>query len=152
MTHVFVWGMHIGAIFGSSMIGYYTDKVNARKIIVPILMFFGAYNYCLLGMLRGNQVLELAASMILEGLFLGGPYMILSAVIASDVGKKQTLKNKRRAISTIAGLIEGFGSLCFALSIILLPLWELDLFIFFSGRNPVLSTLLISKGWRLLAA
>jgi len=55
--------------------------------------------------------------------------MLISAAIASDIGKKE--KNSK-AISTVAGLIDGIGSLLTAISMLIIPKFKGDLFILFS--------------------
>lgn len=66
--------------------------------------------------------------------------MLISAAIASDIGKKE--KNSK-AISTVAGLIDGIGSLLTAISMLIIPKFKGDLFILFS-ISSALSALLLS--------
>jgi sugar phosphate permease len=48
--------------------------------------------------------------LFLIGFFLGGPYNVICSASAVDIAQSPVLKGKKRALSTIASLINGFGS------------------------------------------
>ena len=50
-------------------------------------------------------------------------------------GKSEGLKNNKKAISTVAGLIDGFGSFMTAFGMLIFPLFEGRLFYLFTGSS-----------------
>lgn len=49
--------------------------------------------------------------LFLTGFFMGGPANLISGCISADLGNHDTLRGNARAMSTVAGIIDGTGSL-----------------------------------------
>ena len=45
------------------------------------------------------------------GFFMGGPANLISGCISADLGSHESIKGNKRAMSTVAGIIDGTGSL-----------------------------------------
>ena len=55
------------------------------------------------------------------GLFLGGPYNIISSATVIDLSKNPALQGNTKALSTISALIEGLGALGAGVLLIIIP-------------------------------
>ena len=75
--------IEFGTILGSIIFGKITDMTRTRSLYVPILLFIVALDFYLLSFVRQWWVIMIL--MGIEGLFIGGPYMVISAAIASDL-------------------------------------------------------------------
>jgi len=77
-----------------------------------------SFDFVLISMLGKNDTALWLILMFIEGYLIGAPYMLASAAICSDIDKRE--KNSR-AISTVAGLLDGAGSLFTAIFMIIVP-------------------------------
>ena len=79
--------VEVGNIAGNVVIGYITDKAKARALFVPIFMWIVAADFYWMSSLNENNYYSWLIGMFIEGFFIGGPYMIISAAIAADLVK-----------------------------------------------------------------
>ncbi len=63
--------------------------MKVRAAFVPFLMFFLALDFYVLSLLGKDDYYYFLVFIVIEGLLIGGPYMIISAAIACDLGKKE---------------------------------------------------------------
>nr|KAJ0193310.1 hypothetical protein LSAT_V11C800447110 [Lactuca sativa] len=66
--------------------------------------------------------------MIIAGLFINGPYALITTAVSADLGTHSSLKGDSRALATVTAIIDGTGSIGAAL-------------------GPLLTGFLSTKGW-----
>jgi len=52
---------------------------------MPFMMFIVAADFMIMSYFDGSDYIQFMIGMLLEGFFIGGPYMIISAAIAADL-------------------------------------------------------------------
>ena len=110
----------IGGIFGSIICGIMTDNTNKFLYKVNIIFYSTILSIIPIFLLRVNyneSIINYIFSFIV-GLLLGGPESLIPSLFACIIGQKLNSKGKPASISSITGIINGFGS--FATSIIVL--------------------------------
>jgi hypothetical protein len=60
------------------------------------------------------------------GFFLGGPMNVLAGAVIIDLGRHPKLEGKRKAVSTVTGIVEGIAIVMAALVQVLIPILGKD--------------------------
>ncbi|KAI7995337.1 putative glycerol-3-phosphate transporter 4 [Camellia lanceoleosa] len=118
----------VGGIVGGILAGYISDKLNARAITaasfmyaaIPALILYRTYGSI---SMTFNIVL-----MMIAGLFVNGPYALITTAVSADLGTHSSLRGDARALATVTAIIDGTGSVGAAL-------------------GPLLTGFLSTKGW-----
>ncbi|KAL4449889.1 hypothetical protein ABPG74_015008 [Tetrahymena malaccensis] len=127
-----IWS--IGVFCGGITGGILGDRLQKRSFLMPpSLLFLLLFLFCFSQIPLDDSY---AALFMLFGFLMGAlqgvPYNIISGPLMIDLGKHPKLKGKAQAVGTIAGLIEGSGSLCAALIQLVIPsIGEKNIFILF---------------------
>ena len=118
----------VGGVFGGILAGYISDKLNARATTAASFMS-AAIPSMLLYHTYGNisQTINILLMMI-AGLFVNGPYALITTAVSADLGTHSSLRGDSRALATVTALIDGTGSVGAAL-------------------GPLLTGFLSTKGW-----
>ena len=99
-----------GGIVGGVVAGWWSDW-NGKRGWVSFLMSLACipsiYLYTWLG---GHSWGVNVALLFLVGVVVNGPYTLISSAVCSDLGSHPSLKGNPRAMSTVTGIIDGFGS------------------------------------------
>ncbi|KAE8671730.1 putative glycerol-3-phosphate transporter 4 [Hibiscus syriacus] len=117
-----------GGIVGGILAGYISDKLKARATTAATFMF-AAIPSMILYRLYGN--ISRATNillMMLAGLFVNGPYALITTAVSADLGTHSSLRGDSRALATVTAIIDGTGSVGAAL-------------------GPLITGFLSSKGW-----
>ncbi|CAA0823103.1 Putative glycerol-3-phosphate transporter 4 [Striga hermonthica] len=118
----------VGGIIGGILAGYISDKLRARAATaatfvysaIPAMLLYRKYGSV---SKTSNVVL-----MMIAGLFVNGPYALITTAVSADLGTHRSLKGDSRALATVTAIIDGTGSVGAAL-------------------GPLLTGFLSSKGW-----
>ncbi len=62
--------------------------------------------------------------MSVVGFFVGGPYNLIAATVAADLGSQPALAGNAEALSTVTGLIDGTGSVGSAIGQAIVPVMD----------------------------
>ncbi|KAK2987651.1 hypothetical protein RJ640_012930, partial [Escallonia rubra] len=118
----------VGGIFGGILAGYTSDKLRARATTAASFMY-AAIPAMLLYRLYGSisQTVNIIL-MMTAGLFVNGPYALITTAVSADLGTHSSLKGDSRALATVTAIIDGTGSIGAAL-------------------GPLLTGFLSTKGW-----
>ncbi|KAI3432138.1 uncharacterized protein J3R85_007529 [Psidium guajava] len=100
----------IGGILGGILAGHISDRLNARAITaasfmycaIPALFFYRSYGHLSLTI---NMAL-----MFITGMFVNGPYALITTAVSADLGTHSSLKGNSRALATVTAIIDGTGS------------------------------------------
>uniref|UniRef100_A0A7N0VI47 Major facilitator superfamily (MFS) profile domain-containing protein n=1 Tax=Kalanchoe fedtschenkoi TaxID=63787 RepID=A0A7N0VI47_KALFE len=121
----------VGGIVGGILAGYVSDKLRARAITaatfmyasIPCMLLYNTY-----GSLSKPMNIGL---MMLAGLFVNGPYALITTAVSADLGTHSSLKGDFRALATVTAIIDGTGSIGAAF-------------------GPLLTGFISTKGWDLV--
>ncbi|XP_071696499.1 putative glycerol-3-phosphate transporter 4 [Rutidosis leptorrhynchoides] len=118
----------VGGIFGGILAGFISDKLKARATTAASFMY-AAIPSMLLYRSYGNisKTMNIIL-MIIVGLFVNGPYALITTAVSADLGTHSSLKGDSRALATVTAIIDGTGSIGAAL-------------------GPLLTGFLSTKGW-----
>ncbi|KAL4590920.1 hypothetical protein LXL04_003867 [Taraxacum kok-saghyz] len=118
----------VGGIFGGILAGYISDRLKARATTAATFMY-AAIPSMLLYRTYGNisKTMNIIL-MIVAGLFINGPYALITTAVSADLGTHSSLKGDSRALATVTAIIDGTGSMGASL-------------------GPLLTGFLSTKGW-----
>ncbi|KAK9274755.1 hypothetical protein L1049_022007 [Liquidambar formosana] len=118
----------VGGIVGGILAGYISDKLNARAITAASFMY-AAIPSMLLYRSYGSvsKTLNIVLMMI-AGLFINGPYALITTAVSADLGTHSSLRGDSRALATVTAIIDGTGSVGAAL-------------------GPLLTGFISTRGW-----
>ncbi|GAB2249952.1 hypothetical protein Droror1_Dr00013311 [Drosera rotundifolia] len=105
----------IGGVLGGILAGYISDQLNARAITaasfaylsIPALFLYRSFGYI-------NLYINVIF-MFICGLFVNGPYALITTAVSADLGTHNSLKGHSRALATVTAIIDGTGSIGAAL-------------------------------------
>ncbi|GFZ16547.1 major facilitator superfamily protein [Actinidia rufa] len=118
----------VGGIVGGILAGYISDKLKARATTAASFMY-AAIPSMILYRSYGNisKTINIMLMMI-AGLFVNGPYALITTAVSADLGTHSSLRGDARALATVTAIIDGTGSVGAAL-------------------GPLLTGFLSTKGW-----
>ncbi|WOG85785.1 hypothetical protein DCAR_0104978 [Daucus carota subsp. sativus] len=118
----------VGGIVGGILAGYISDKLKARATTAATFMY-AAIPSMILYHIYGNASTTMnILLMMTTGLFVNGPYALITTAVSADLGTHSSVRGDSRALATVTAIIDGTGSLGAAL-------------------GPLLTGFLSTKGW-----
>nr|XP_043617582.1 putative glycerol-3-phosphate transporter 1 [Erigeron canadensis]XP_043617583.1 putative glycerol-3-phosphate transporter 1 [Erigeron canadensis] len=101
----------VGGVVGGILAGHISDRLNARAITaasfmycaIPALYFYRNYGHTSMTI---NIIL-----MLVTGMFVNGPYALITTAVSADLGTHRSLKGNSRALATVTAIIDGTGSI-----------------------------------------
>ncbi|MQL75235.1 hypothetical protein Taro_007626, partial [Colocasia esculenta] len=100
----------VGGIVGGVLAGYISDKLRARALTAASFMYLAipsVYAYHRYG--SASKTMNVVFMMI-AGLFVNGPYALITTAVSADLGTHGSLKGDSRALATVTAIIDGTGS------------------------------------------
>ncbi|KAL9237145.1 hypothetical protein vseg_011731 [Gypsophila vaccaria] len=101
----------IGGVVGGILAGFFSDKLGARAITAASFTYFtipALYLYRNYGFL--NLYINVVL-MFVAGMFVNGPYALITTAVSADLGTHESLKGNSRALATVTAIIDGTGSI-----------------------------------------
>ncbi|KAL2920454.1 putative glycerol-3-phosphate transporter 1 [Bienertia sinuspersici] len=101
----------IGGVIGGVLAGFVSDKLDARAITAASFTYFtipALYLYRNFGCINMYTNIGL---MFLAGVFVNGPYALITTAVSADLGTHRSLKGNSRALATVTAIIDGTGSI-----------------------------------------
>ncbi|MBA0578267.1 putative glycerol-3-phosphate transporter 1 [Gossypium raimondii] len=100
----------IGGVVGGILAGHISDRLDARAITaatfmycaIPALYFYRSYGHV--------SVVMNVALMFICGMFVNGPYALITTAVSADLGTHSSLKGSSKALATVTAIIDGTGS------------------------------------------
>ncbi|KAI3756908.1 hypothetical protein L6452_04440 [Arctium lappa] len=101
----------VGGVVGGILAGHISDRLNARAITaatfmycaIPALYLYRNYGHISVPI---NVVL-----MLVTGMFVNGPYALITTAVSTDLGTHRSLRGNSRALATVTAIIDGTGSI-----------------------------------------
>ncbi|XP_055832173.1 putative glycerol-3-phosphate transporter 4 [Solanum dulcamara] len=118
----------VGGIVGGILAGHLSDKLDARATTAASFMYAAIPSMLLYRKYGGTSKFMNILLMMIAGLFVNGPYALITTAVSADLGTHSSLKGDSRALATVTSIIDGTGSMGAAL-------------------GPLLTGFLSSKGW-----
>lgn len=105
----------VGGVCGGILAGLISDLIDARAVTsfsflllsVPVVFFYHAYG--------SISTVTNTCLMFLLGLFVNGPYSLITTAVAADLGTQSLIRENSRALATVTAIIDGTGSVGAAL-------------------------------------
>ncbi|KAK9724446.1 hypothetical protein RND81_05G072600 [Saponaria officinalis] len=101
----------LGGVIGGILAGFFSDKLDARAITAASFTYFtipALYLYRNYGFI--NLYMNIAL-MFVAGMFVNGPYALITTAVSADLGTHVSLKGNARALATVTAIIDGTGSI-----------------------------------------
>lgn len=105
----------VGGIVGGILAGYISDKLNARAITAASFMYLAIPSMLLYRKYGSESHRINILLMMVVGLFVNGPYALITTAVSADLGTHSSLKGDSRALATVTAIIDGTGSVGAAL-------------------------------------
>ncbi|XP_072963814.1 putative glycerol-3-phosphate transporter 1 [Typha angustifolia] len=101
----------IGGVLGGILAGYISDRLDARAITAASFMYSAIpalYFYRIYGSI---SIYWNIALMFITGMFVNGPYALITTAVSADLGTHSSLIGNSRALATVTAIINGTGSI-----------------------------------------
>ncbi|XP_076895403.1 putative glycerol-3-phosphate transporter 1 [Bidens hawaiensis] len=101
----------VGGVVGGILAGHISDRLNTRAITAA------SFTYCAIPALylyRSYGHLSMPVNIILMlviGMFVNGPYALITTAVSADLGTHKSLKGNAKALATVTAIIDGTGSI-----------------------------------------
>lgn len=118
----------VGGIVGGILAGYISDKLSARATTAATFMYAAIPSMLLYRTYGSISKTVNIVLMMIAGLFVNGPYALITTAVSADLGTHSSLRGDSRALATVTAIIDGTGSLGAAL-------------------GPLLTGFISTKGW-----
>lgn len=118
----------VGGIIGGILAGYISDKLRARATTAASFMYASIPSMLLYRTFGNISRTVNIVLMMIAGLFVNGPYALITTAVSADLGTHRSLRGDSRALATVTAIIDGTGSIGAAL-------------------GPLLTGFLSTKGW-----
>ncbi|XP_073019903.1 putative glycerol-3-phosphate transporter 4 [Primulina eburnea] len=105
----------VGGIFGGVLAGYISDKLKARATTAASFMYAAIPAMLLYHRYGSTSRAVNILLMMIAGLFVNGPYALITTAVSADLGTHSSLKGNSRALATVTAIIDGTGSMGAAL-------------------------------------
>ncbi len=105
----------VGGVMGGILAGHISDRLEARAI-TAVVFLYSAIPALLLYRIYGSISMYVNIPlMMVAGLFVNGPYSLITTAVSADLGTHNSLKGNSRALATVTAIIDGTGSVGAAL-------------------------------------
>ncbi|KAG9454446.1 hypothetical protein H6P81_007350 [Aristolochia fimbriata] len=118
----------VGGIVGGILAGYISDKLNARAIPATLFTYAAIPSLYMYRYFGSKSMTLNVVLMMVAGLFVNGPYALITTAVSADLGTHSSLSGNSRALATVTAIIDGTGSMGAAL-------------------GPLLTGYLSTRGW-----
>lgn len=100
----------MGGVLGGILAGFISDHLGARAITaagfmysaIPALFLYRSYGHISFAINIGL--------MFVTGVFVNGPYALITTAVSADLGTHSSLRGNSRALATVTAIIDGTGS------------------------------------------
>ena len=104
----------LGGIPGGIMAGVISDRLGTRGIVIFVYLALtipALYTYREITEALGpSGMLWHVLLMLLLGALVNGPYALITTAVSADLGQHKSLKGSKALMATVAGIIDGTGS------------------------------------------
>lgn len=105
----------LGGVVGGILAGHISDRLDARAITAASFMYCAIPALILYRVYGGVSMFANIMLMMMAGLFVNGPYALITTAVSADLGTHSSLRGNSRALATVTAIIDGTGSVGAAL-------------------------------------
>ncbi|XP_060106572.1 glucose-6-phosphate exchanger SLC37A2 isoform X2 [Heteronotia binoei] len=117
-----------GGIIGGILAGLISDYTGGRATTCCVMLILAAPMLFLYNYIGQNGLATSIVMLIICGGLVNGPYALITTAVSADLGTHECLQGNAKALSTVAAIIDGTGSVGAAL-------------------GPLLAGLISQSGW-----
>ncbi|XP_046854310.1 glucose-6-phosphate exchanger SLC37A2-like [Xenia sp. Carnegie-2017] len=117
----------VGGIIGGIVAGVISDRTNCSGITCVIMLVLAAPAIFIYRFYSNNSLLKNVVLMIVSGIFVNGPYGLITTAVSANLATQKALRGDTKAMAIVTAIIDGTGSLGAALGPLLTS--------FFSNNN-----------------
>eukprot|EP00795_Rhopilema_esculentum_P016289 gene16289-7674_t len=100
----------VGGIIGGIMAGFISDKSKCSGITCWVMLVVAAPLLFIFKFYGSTNLTVYIAVMIVAGIFVNGPYALITTAVSATLGNHQSLKGSTKAMATVTAIIDGTGS------------------------------------------
>lgn len=100
----------VGGILGGILAGQLSDCLDARAFTSVLFTFLSMGALFIYRYFGSSSLLINASLMIVTGMFVNGPYALITTAVSADLGTHESLRGDSRALATVTAIIDGTGS------------------------------------------
>ncbi|XP_024970874.1 putative glycerol-3-phosphate transporter 1 [Cynara cardunculus var. scolymus] len=101
----------VGGVVGGILAGHISDRLNARAITAATFMYCAIPALYLYRNYGHISVTINVVLMLVTGMFINGPYALITTAVSTDLGTHRSLRGNSRALATVTAIIDGTGSI-----------------------------------------
>lgn len=105
----------LGGVLGGILAGHISDRLDARAITAASFMYCAIPALIIYRVYGGISMFANIVLMMITGMFVNGPYALITTAVSADLGTHSSLKGNSRALATVTAIIDGTGSVGAAL-------------------------------------
>ncbi|KAM3725223.1 Sugar phosphate exchanger [Dirofilaria immitis] len=110
----------VGGIIAAVVAGIASDHFPSRTPVLVFMLILSMASLFVYANSPGNVLIN-SSLMALMGFFVGGPANLISSAVSADLGKAEQIRGSSEALSTVAGIIDGTGSVGAGIGQLLIP-------------------------------
>jgi len=100
----------VGGVLGGVLAGHISDRLNARAITAASFMYCAIPALFLYRTYGSMSIMWNISLMFITGMFVNGPYALITTAVSADLGTHSSLNGNSRALATVTAIIDGTGS------------------------------------------
>lgn len=100
----------VGGVLGGILAGHISDRLNARAITAASFMYCAIPALFLYRTYGSMSMTWNICLMFITGMFVNGPYALITTAVSADLGTHSSLNGNSRALATVTAIIDGTGS------------------------------------------
>jgi len=101
----------IGGVAGGILAGHLSDRFNARSMVSAGFVYLAIPCLYMYREVGGLSYASNVTLLMLTGVFVNGPYALITTAVSADLGTHESLKGNASALATVTAIIDGTGSL-----------------------------------------
>ncbi|KAH8857013.1 Glucose-6-phosphate exchanger SLC37A2 [Schistosoma japonicum] len=105
----------LGGILGGIIAGYVSDSTGSSAITCVVMLALSIPTLYLYSIVGFRSLAYCIGLLIPLGLFVNGPYCLITTAVSADLGTHPSLSKNSRTLATVTGIIDGTGSVGAAL-------------------------------------
>ncbi|KAH7332195.1 hypothetical protein KP509_20G074600 [Ceratopteris richardii] len=100
----------VGGVFGGILAGHLSDRMRARAITAASFMYLSIPALLIYNLFGSLSLWLNIILMFVVGMFVNGPYALITTAVSADLGTHKSLKGNSKALATVTAIIDGTGS------------------------------------------
>jgi MFS transporter, OPA family, solute carrier family 37 (glycerol-3-phosphate transporter), member 1/2 len=101
----------IGGIVGAILAGYISDRTSMPAVTCVFMLMVSAPLLFIYETYGALTWLINVALLFVVGLFVNGPYSLITTSVSAQLGQHKSLEGNAKALATVTSIIDGTGSI-----------------------------------------